>query len=212
MLILADGVGSNGSRRRQWKYEPHRLSNEIGIPIRVCRYPLRTSKWNKIEHCLFPFISMNWRGVPLTDYQTIVDLIRKTRTRTGHSVRGQLDTNKYDLGVQITDEHVLQIKLLGGGGVNSTRIGIIFYNLRYAICSIYFLANHYYTGYILALFGNFSFRTTSIACLLRPPLYRRVISATQPLHSVSSLFSLSVGFSQRLPAPNFAVPSIPTRL
>jgi hypothetical protein len=113
MLILADGGGSNGSRRRQWKYELHRLSNEIGIPIRVCHYPPGASEWNKIERCLFPFISMNWRGAPLTDYQTMVDLIRNTRTRTGLSVRCQLDTNKYDLGVQITDEQMLEIKLRG---------------------------------------------------------------------------------------------------
>jgi hypothetical protein len=113
LLILADGGGSNGSRRRQWKYELHRLSNEIGIPIRVCHYPPGTSKWNKIEHCLFPFISMNWRGVPLTDYQTMVDLIKNTRTRTGLSVQCQLDTNKYELGVRITDEQMLEIKLRG---------------------------------------------------------------------------------------------------
>jgi hypothetical protein len=65
LLLLADGGGSNGSRRRQWKYELYGLSKEIGILIRVCHYPPGTSKWNKIEHCLFPFISMNWRGVPL---------------------------------------------------------------------------------------------------------------------------------------------------
>jgi hypothetical protein len=111
MLRLADGGGSNGSRRRQWKYELHRLSNEIGIPIRVCHYPPGTSKWNKIERCLFPFISMNWRGVPLTDYQTMVDLIRNTKTRTGLSVQCRLDTNTYDLGVRITDEQILEIKL-----------------------------------------------------------------------------------------------------
>jgi hypothetical protein len=113
MLLLADGGGSNGSRRRQWKYELHILSNEIGIPIRVCHYPPGTSKWNKIEHCLFSFISMNWRGVPLTDYQTIVDLIRNTRTRTGLSVRCPLDNNKYELGVHITDEQMLKIILRG---------------------------------------------------------------------------------------------------
>jgi hypothetical protein len=111
ILILADGGGSNGSRRREWKYELHRLSDEIGIPIRVCHYPPGTSKWNKIEHCLFPFISMNWRGAPLTDYQTIVDLIRNTRTRTGLSVQCQLDTNEYELGVHITDEQMSEIKL-----------------------------------------------------------------------------------------------------
>ena len=113
LLILADGGGSNGSRRRQWKYELYGLSKEIGIPIRVCHYPPGTSKWNKIEHCLFPFISMNCRGVPLTDYQTIVDLISNTKTRTGLSVKCQLDTNKYDLGVRISDEQMLEIKLRG---------------------------------------------------------------------------------------------------
>jgi hypothetical protein len=113
LLLLADGGGSNGSRRRQWKYELHVLSNEIGIPIRVCHYPPGTSTWNKIEHCLFSFISMNWRGVPLTDYQTIVDLIRNTKTRTGLTVRCQLDTNKYDPGVPITDEQMSEIKLQG---------------------------------------------------------------------------------------------------
>jgi hypothetical protein len=113
MLLLADGGGSNGSLRRHWKYELYMLSNEIGIPIRVCHYPPGTSKWNKIEHSLFSFISMNWRGVPLTDYQTMIDLIRNTRTRAGLSVRCQLDTNKYDLGVRITDEQMSEIKLRG---------------------------------------------------------------------------------------------------
>jgi hypothetical protein len=113
LQILADGGGSNGSRRRQWKYELYGLSKEIGIPIKVCHYPPGTSKWNKIEHCLFPFISMNWRGVPLTDYQTIVELIRNTRTRAGLRVKCLLDTNKYDLGVRISDEQMHDIKLLG---------------------------------------------------------------------------------------------------
>jgi hypothetical protein len=143
ILIRADGGGSNGSRRKQWKYELHRLSNEIGIPIRVCHYPPGTSKWNKIEDGLFSFISMNRRGVPLTDYQTIVDLIRNTRTRKGLSVQCQLDSNKYDLGVQITDEQMLQIKLRG---TNSTRIGIILCSLRYSICSIYFWESPYNPG------------------------------------------------------------------
>jgi hypothetical protein len=113
LQILADGGGSNGSSRRQWKYELYGLSKEIGIPIKVCHYPPGTSKWNKIEHCLFPFISMNWRGVPLTDYQTVVDLIRNTRTRAGLSVKCLLDTNKYELGVRISDEQMREIKLLG---------------------------------------------------------------------------------------------------
>jgi hypothetical protein len=109
ILIPADGGGSSGSRRRQWKYELHKLSNETGIPVRVCHYPPGTGKRNKIEHCLFPFISMNWKGVPLTGYQTMVDLIRNTKTRTGLSVRCRLDTNKCDLGVRITDEQMTEI-------------------------------------------------------------------------------------------------------
>jgi hypothetical protein len=109
--LPADGGGSNGSRRRQWKYELHKLSNETGIPIRVCHYPPGTGKWNKIEYRLFPFISMNWRRVPLTGYQTLVDLIRNTKTRTGLSGRCRLDMNKYDSGVRITDEQMSEIKL-----------------------------------------------------------------------------------------------------
>jgi hypothetical protein len=113
LQILADGGGSNSSRGRQWKYELYGLSKEPGIPIRVCHYPPGTSKWNKIEHCLFPFISMNWRGVPLTDYQTIVDLIRNTKTRAGLSVKCLLDTNKYESGVRISDEQTREIELRG---------------------------------------------------------------------------------------------------
>jgi hypothetical protein len=113
VLLLADGGGSNGSRRRQWKYELYGLSKEIGIPIKVCHYPPGTSKWNKIEHGLFSFISMNWRGVPLTDYQTIVELISNTKTRNGLRVKYLLDTNKYDVGVRISDEQMHEIKLQG---------------------------------------------------------------------------------------------------
>jgi hypothetical protein len=113
LLILADGGGSNGSRRRQWKYELYGLSKELGIPIKVCHYPPGTSKWNKIEHRLFPFISMNWRGVPLTDYQTVVDLISNTTTREGLRVTCVLDTNTYELGVRISDKQMREIKLRG---------------------------------------------------------------------------------------------------
>jgi hypothetical protein len=114
LLLLADGGGSNGSRRRQWKYELYGLSKEIGIPITVCHYPPGTSKWNKIEHRLFPFISMNWRGVPLTDYQIVVDLINNSKTREGLSVKCVLDMNKYEVGVRISDKQMREIKLLGG--------------------------------------------------------------------------------------------------
>jgi hypothetical protein len=113
LQILADGGCSKGSRRRQWKYALYGLSKEIGIPIRVYHYPPGSSTRNKIEHALFLFISMNLRGVPLTEYQTIVDLINNTKTRTGLSVKCLLDTDKYELGVRISDEQMLEIKLRG---------------------------------------------------------------------------------------------------
>ncbi|MDR2446905.1 MAG: hypothetical protein LBD58_06390 [Treponema sp.] len=113
MPLLADGGGSNGSRGRRWKYELYMLSNETGVSIRLCHYPPGTSGRNKIERRLFPFISMNWRWAPLTDCQTIVDLIRNARTRTGLSARRELYADKYGLGVHIADEQMPTIKLRG---------------------------------------------------------------------------------------------------
>jgi len=75
LLICADGGGSNGSRNRGWKFFLQELADEIGITITVCHFPPGTSKWNKIEHCMFSFISMNWRGKPLSSYETIIKLI-----------------------------------------------------------------------------------------------------------------------------------------
>jgi hypothetical protein len=104
LLITADGGGSNGSRVRLWKLELQKLANELGIPIRVSHFPPGTSKWNKIEHRLFSFISMNWRGKPLVSHETIVNLIAATTTRKGLKVRAELDTGKYPKGIKVTDE------------------------------------------------------------------------------------------------------------
>jgi transposase len=118
LVITADGGGSNNCRYRLWKLELQKLSNEIGIPIRVCHFPPGTSKWNKIEHRLFSFISSNWRGEPLQDYETIVRLINATTTSKGLSVTCRLDHSKYPVGIKITDEemesvHILRAKFHG---------------------------------------------------------------------------------------------------
>jgi hypothetical protein len=111
LLITADGGGSNGYRRRQWKLELQRLSDEIGIHIQVCHFPPGTSKWNKIEHRLFSFISSNWRGEPLRDYETVVRLIGATTTTKGLSVRCRLDHEKYPTGRKVTNEEMQQVQL-----------------------------------------------------------------------------------------------------
>jgi hypothetical protein len=111
LLICADGGGSNGSRLRLWKVQLQQLADEIRIPITVCHYPPGTSKWNKIEHRLFSFISINWRGRPLTNYETIVNLIGATRTRTGLRVKAVLDTNQYAIGVKVGAAEVAGLEL-----------------------------------------------------------------------------------------------------
>ena len=90
LLICADGGGSNGSRNRSWKFFLQDLVDEIGITITVCHFPPGTSKWNKIEHCMFSFISMNWRGKPLASYETIIKLIGATKTKKGLRVQARL--------------------------------------------------------------------------------------------------------------------------
>jgi hypothetical protein len=104
LLICADSGGSNGSRVRAWKVELQRLASQIHKPITVCHYPPGTSKWNKIEHRLFSFISLNWRGRPLQNFETVVNLIGATRTRSGLSVKAVLDTKEYNTGVSISDD------------------------------------------------------------------------------------------------------------
>jgi hypothetical protein len=111
MLITADGGGSNGSRVRLWKRELQSLANELGIEITVCHLPPGTSKWNKIEHRLFSFITQNWRGRPLISYQTIVQLIAATTTKAGLKVRSEIDANTYPKGVKVEDDEMAALKI-----------------------------------------------------------------------------------------------------
>ena len=111
LLICADGGGSNGSRVRLWKRHLQILANEIGVPITVCHYPPGTSKWNKIEHRLFSFISLNWKGRPLVNYETMINLIGATRTRAGLSVSAELDTNYYATGIKVSKSEFKDIRI-----------------------------------------------------------------------------------------------------
>jgi len=111
LLITADGGGSNGSRVRLWKVELQKLADESGLAISVCHLPPGTSKWNKIEHRMFSFISQNWRGKPLVSHEVIVKLIAATATRTGLSVRCELDTNTYPAGLKVSDEETAEIHI-----------------------------------------------------------------------------------------------------
>jgi len=106
LLITADGGGSNGYRTRLWKRELQSLTNELGLRIRVCHFPPGTSKWNKIEHRLFSFISMNWRGKPLTSFETIVNLIANTSTETGLRIDAGVDDTVYEKGIEVSDEEM----------------------------------------------------------------------------------------------------------
>jgi hypothetical protein len=112
LTITADGGGSNGSRVRLWKRELQSLANELGIDIHVHHLPPGTSKWNKIEHRLFSFISMNWRAKPLVSYRVIVDLISATTTETGLTVQCELDTSTYQKGIVVTDKEMSQINVI----------------------------------------------------------------------------------------------------
>ena len=103
LTITADGGGSNGHRVRLWKLELSRLAQETGLTIHVCHFPPGTSKWNKIEHRLFSFITMNWRGRPLISHEVIVNLIANTRTRSGLTVHAELDAGLYPKGVGVSD-------------------------------------------------------------------------------------------------------------
>jgi hypothetical protein len=111
LLITADCGGSNGARVRLWKRELQALANELGITITVCHLPPGTSKWNRIEHRLFSFITQNWRGRPLVSYQTIVQLIAATTTKTGLTVRSEIDTNTYPAGIKVSDAEMDQINI-----------------------------------------------------------------------------------------------------
>ena len=111
LLLCADGGGSNGNRNRGWKYHLQKLSEEIGVAITVCHYPRGTSKWNKIEHRMFSFISINWKGRPLTSYETVVQLIGATRTETGLRIRAKLDSRMYPTGQKITDDQMARVNI-----------------------------------------------------------------------------------------------------
>jgi len=111
ILITADGGGSNGSRLRLWKLELQTLADETGLCLSVCHFPPGTSKWNKIEHRLFSFISSNWRGEPLRDYETIVNLISRTATAKGLEVTRRLDRRKYPTGRKVADQEMESINL-----------------------------------------------------------------------------------------------------
>jgi len=111
LMITADGGGSNSSRNRLWKVALQELADELGIPLHVCHFPPGTSKWNKIEHRMFCFITKNWRGRPLTSLETIVELIGSTTTDTGLTVRAALDHAEYETGIKVTDEQLAQVNL-----------------------------------------------------------------------------------------------------
>ena len=111
LTITADGGGSNGHRVRLWKLELGRLASEIGLSIRVCHFPPGTSKWNKIEHRLFSFITMNWRAKPLISHEVIVNLIAATKTRSGLTVRAELDTNSYPKGIVVSDDDLATVSI-----------------------------------------------------------------------------------------------------
>jgi Rhodopirellula transposase DDE domain len=111
LVITADGGGSNGSRVRLWKLELQRLVDELGIDIEVHHLPPGTSKWNKIEHRLFSFITMNWRAQPLVSYRVIVELISATKTDTGLTVRCELDEANYPKGIAVSDAELAAIKI-----------------------------------------------------------------------------------------------------
>jgi hypothetical protein len=111
LLITADSGGSNGARVRLWKWELQKLADETGLAISICHLPPGTSKWNKIEHRLFSFISQNWRGKPLVSHQVIVNLIAATVTRTGLRVRAEVDPSKYPRGVKVSDNDLAAIRI-----------------------------------------------------------------------------------------------------
>ncbi len=111
LLITADGGGSNGSRVRLWKLELQRLADETGLAIAVSHFPPGTSKWNKIEHRLFSFISKNWRGKPLTSLKVIVNLIAGTTTKKGLKVHAEIDGQSYPAGIKVPDQEMAEIKL-----------------------------------------------------------------------------------------------------
>jgi hypothetical protein len=111
LMITADAGGSNSYRSRLWKTELARLAADTGLVITVCHFPPGTSKWNKIEHRLFSFISINWRGRTLTSYRVVVELIAATTTKSGLKVQAEFDEGYYPTGVKVTDAELAAIPL-----------------------------------------------------------------------------------------------------
>lgn len=111
ILITADGGGSNGYRRKLWKVELQKFCNEFNLEVTVCHLPPGTSKWNKIEHRLFSFITMNWRGKPLESYETVVSLIGSTTTRKGLKVKSVLDESEYEKGIVVDDAQLKTVNI-----------------------------------------------------------------------------------------------------
>jgi len=111
LMITADGGGSNNYRSRLWKVALQNLANDLDFKLRVCHFPPGTSKWNKIEHRLFSYITSNWRGQPLVSLQTIVNLIASTTTKTGLIVRAAVDTNEYETGIKVSDEEMAKLRI-----------------------------------------------------------------------------------------------------
>jgi len=111
LTITADGGGSNSSRTRLWKVELQKLANELGLAIRVCHFPPGTSKWNKIEHRMFSYVSLNWRGKPLESLQVIIDLISSTTTSTGLEIHARLDPGQYEKGIKVTDAELAAVTI-----------------------------------------------------------------------------------------------------
>lgn len=113
LLICADAGGSNSYRTGLWKVELQAFSDATGLSVTVCHYPTGTSKWNAIEHRLFSFISLNWRGRPLVSHEVVVELIGSTRTETGLEVTAQLDTGTYPIGLEATDDQIAKLQIQG---------------------------------------------------------------------------------------------------
>ena len=111
LLICADAGGSNGNRLRAWKVHLQKLSDQLKLPVTVCHYPPGTSKWNKIEHRLFSFVSMNWKGRPLVSYEAVVNLIGSTTTRSGLKVKATLDKRQYKTGRKVADREMQALQL-----------------------------------------------------------------------------------------------------
>ena len=111
LLITADGGGSNGSRNRLWKLELQKFVDANELSVRICHFPPGTSKWNKIEHRMFSYITKNWRGRSLTSHEVVVNLIASTTTTAGLRIQAALDTKEYPIGIKVSDYEMQKVKL-----------------------------------------------------------------------------------------------------